>query len=111
MNRRSLDFLSLVSSEVARRILGFIAVAYLARTLSVAEFGLINIAFTILSYTIIVSTAGLNVFGIKETARQGPNAAIGTLISLRLVIAAVVFVVTSIACIILIADPLAVKLV
>jgi O-antigen/teichoic acid export membrane protein len=111
MNRRSIDFLSLASSEVVRRVLGFLSVAYLARVLSVAEFGIVSLGFTILSYTIIISTAGLTLYGIRETAQGLDKKVTGALISLRLLIAGLVFVITSFISILFIRDPLTAKLV
>jgi O-antigen/teichoic acid export membrane protein len=111
MNRRAIDFLSLASSEVVRRVLGFLAVAYLARVLSVAEFGIVSLGFTILSYTIVISTAGLTLYGIRETARGLDKKIAGALISLRLVIAGLVFVITSVISILFIRDPVTAKLV
>ncbi len=111
MKRLTKNFLSLASSEIARKVLGFFAVAYLARRLTLADFGLVSLGFTILSYTINISTAGLNLYGIRETAHGLEKNLAGRLLSLRLAIAAVVFVLTSVFTILFVSDPLTIKLI
>ena len=95
MKRVSRNFLSLASSEVVRKVLGFLSVAYLARHLTLADFGLVSLGFTVLSYTITISSAGLNVFGIRQIAKGADPDFVNRLVSLRLILAAAVFVVTS----------------
>ena len=111
MKKLTANFLSLTASEILRKIFGFLAVAYLARRLSVSEFGLVSLAFTVLSYTLNISTAGLNLFGIRESVRTLDHVFTGRLVSLRLVFGATVFLVTVAAAQILVADPLTVKLI
>jgi len=111
MKQLAKNFLSLVSSEIARKILGFLSVAYLARTLSLADFGLVSLGFTILSYTINISTAGLNLYGIRETAHGADTDLVGRLISLRLALSAAVFVLTAMVCLMFVRDPLMSKLI
>jgi len=111
MRQLTKNFLSLASSEIARKVLGFLAVAYLARKLSLADFGLVSLGFTILSYTINISTAGLNLYGIRETAHGSANTLAGRLLSLRLAIASVVFVLTALIGAIFVQDPTMMKLI
>ncbi|HEY6952725.1 MAG TPA: flippase [Bacteroidota bacterium] len=111
MKRLVKNFLSLASSEIVRKILGFLAVAYLARRLSLADFGLVSLGFTILAYTINISTAGLSVFGIKATARGDEKAVVGKLLSLRLLIAGAVFVLSAVGTVLIVKDPVAARLI
>ncbi len=111
MKRLTKNFLSLASSEIARKILGFLSVAYLARKLSLADFGLVSLGFTILSYTINISTAGLNLYGIRETAHGSDKTMAGRLLSLRLAIASGVFVLTALIGALFMQDPIMMKLI
>jgi O-antigen/teichoic acid export membrane protein len=111
MKQLAKNFLSLASSEIARKILGFLSVAFLARRLSLADFGLVSLGYTILSYTINISTAGLNLYGIKETAHRSDNSLVGRLLSLRLAIASVVFILTALVSILFVRDPVMTKLI
>ncbi len=106
-----MNFLSLASSEIARKVLGFFSVAYLARRLTLADFGLVSLGFTILSYSINISTAGLNLYGIRETAHGSDKNLAGRLLSLRLAFAGVVFVLTSTVTVLFVSDPMTIKLI
>lgn len=111
MKRMTRNFLSLASSEVARKVFGFLAVAYLARTLTLADFGLVSLGFTILSYTLNISTAGLSLYGVREIARAPEGSFAGRLLSLRLALAAGVFLLTTVVSFLVIRDAAALKLI
>lgn len=85
MKRLPRNFLSLLLSDVARRILGFLAVAYLARTIGLFGFGALSLALTALSYVIMVSSAGLHVLGTREIAHVDSPVLVGELLGVRLV--------------------------
>src|SRR5512140_3206135 len=111
MKRLTKNFLSLATSEVVRKILGFLSVAYLARHLTLADFGLVSLGFTILSYTINISTAGLNLYGIRQIAAGADRSFVGRLLSLRLILAAAVFVLTAVVTLLVVHDAFAAKLI
>ena len=111
MKQLTKNFASLGTSEIARKVLGFFAVAYLARTLSLADFGLVSLGFTILSYTINITTAGFNLYGVRETARASDPKLAGRLLSLRLLVAAVVFTLTALIAIVVVQNQMLVKLI
>lgn len=111
MKRLARNFLSLASSEIARKVLGFFAVAYLARKLTVSDFGLVSLCFTILSYTINIGTAGFNLYGMRQTAAGIDTSLPGKLLSLRLVSAGIVFGLTALVAILFVRDPMIVKLI
>ncbi len=69
MKRLSRNFLSIILSDLGRRVLGFFTIAYLARRLGPSEFGAINIGFTVLSYASMAAMAGLGTFGARAAAR------------------------------------------
>jgi O-antigen/teichoic acid export membrane protein len=92
-------------------MLGFLAVAYLARHLTLADFGIVSLGFTVLSYTINISSAGLNLFGIRQIAKGADQDFVGRLVSLRLVIAAAVFVLTAVVTALIVRDSLTVRII
>ncbi len=111
MKRLTTNFVALVSSEVTRKVLGFFSVAYLARHLSLADFGLVSLCFTILSYAINIGTSGFNLYGVKEAAANRDAHLPGTLLSLRLLAATVVFALTTVIAFLVVQDMAAVKLI
>ena len=88
---------SLLLSEIVRRILGFFAVAYLARTLGVEGFGMVMIGLTVLSYVSLTGSAGLHVLGTRAIARGTGEVDPGSLVGTRLITtgSAILVVVTS----------------
>jgi len=86
------NFLSLLSADIVRRLLGFISVAYLARVLGTEGFGAINIGYAVLSVGIMVSAMGLTAVGAREIAHGAPDDLAGDIVSLRLAISVVVVV-------------------
>jgi O-antigen/teichoic acid export membrane protein len=62
--------ISLLSAMVVRKFLGVIAIAYLARMLGPSDFGILNFAFAIISYFMLVTVMGLDTLGIREIARN-----------------------------------------
>ncbi|MBI1806539.1 MAG: flippase [Ignavibacteria bacterium] len=95
MKRVSRNFLSIIGSDIMRRILGFFTVAYLARKVGTAGFGAINIGFTIFSYALVISSAGLGSFGTRAVARGDNEGIISSVISLRLVSGIFAFLITA----------------
>lgn len=64
------NFLSLSTSEVLSRFIGFITTAYMARVLSSAAFGKVNFVEAIITYFLVIVNPGLSVIGIREIARD-----------------------------------------
>lgn len=91
MKRLSANILAIVASDVGRRILGFLAVAYLARTVGPSGFGLVNIGFAVLSYALMVSGGGLPVYGARAIARGESPGIASSIAGVRLLVAAGVF--------------------
>ncbi|MDI6766325.1 MAG: flippase [Bacteroidota bacterium] len=91
MKRFSKNFISIIGSDIARRILGFLTIAYLARKVGTSQFGAINIGFTVLSYAIIFSTFGLSSFGIRAVAKNEIAGLVNRIISIRLMMALIAF--------------------
>ncbi len=93
MKRLSKNFLSVLGGDALRRLLGFLTIAYLARRLGTADFGLINIGFTVLSYGLMAGAAGLTTYGTREVARGMRGTLPGNIVGLRLAASSVAFVV------------------
>lgn len=64
------NFLSLTFAQVICNLLGFVGVAYLARILGVEGFGSIGFAFAVVSYFLLLTNQGLDIFGTREIARD-----------------------------------------
>jgi O-antigen/teichoic acid export membrane protein len=58
----------LAIGDVGSKILGFIAVAFIARTLGPENFGFINIGLAVLGYLILVSSPGVHLYGTRSVA-------------------------------------------
>ncbi len=69
MKKYSVFALYLFFGEACVRLCGFYANAYLGRTLGPAGYGLIIIGTSLLSYSLLISDAGLRIRGILETAK------------------------------------------
>lgn len=91
MKRISKNFISIIGSDIARRIIGFLAVAYFARKVGTSQFGLINIGFTVLSYGLIFSSFGLSSLGIREVAKIEFGGLVNRIVSIRLIMASLAF--------------------
>ena len=85
MKRLSKNLLSLFSADIARRLLGFISVAYLARVLGKEGFGAINLGFAVLAYVMVLSAAGFPTLGTKKIAQGELPELIGSVIGSRLI--------------------------
>jgi O-antigen/teichoic acid export membrane protein len=84
-----MNILAIAGSDVGRRILGFLAVAYLARTVGPSGFGLVNIAFAVLSYAMMLSGGGLPAYGARSIAKGGPASIAATITGVRLALSVV----------------------
>ena len=70
MNRTFTNLISLVGADTAGRLLGFVAVAFLARTVGAEALGLIAAGMGILTYATIVAEAGLPILGTRTVTRN-----------------------------------------
>ena len=105
MKRLSRNVLAIVASDVGRRIIGFFTVAYLARRLGTSEFGVINIAFTVLSYAVMASAGGLGTYGARAVA-QGSTGIVNAILSLRLVTACAAYALVAAIAVLFVSDVL-----
>ena len=68
------NIFSLGSGEIIARLVGFLGVAYLARRLEPAGFGMIGFASALFAYLALGVTAGFNEVGAREVARRPEDA-------------------------------------
>jgi PST family polysaccharide transporter len=95
MKRLSKNLLSLFSADIARRLFGFISVAYLARTLGKDGFGAVNLGFAVLAYVMVLSAAGYPTLGTKKIAQGESPELIGSVIGSRLIATMIVLLVVA----------------
>jgi O-antigen/teichoic acid export membrane protein len=93
MKRLSQNFLSLFTADIARRLFGFISVAYLARILGKEEFGAVNFGFAVLAYGMVLSAAGFPMIGTKKIAQGASLEVVGQVIGSRLISTIIVLIV------------------
>ncbi len=93
MNKNLKNIISLFSIEFIARLLGLIAVTYLARVLGKSNFGIINIGSAILGYAAIISNGGLTLLGTRKVAGQPQEleTLTGNIILTRIIFAFVIF--------------------
>ncbi len=104
MKRLGRNVLSLFTADVIRRLLGFAAVAYLARILGTSGFGVVNIGWTVLAYGLVIGAAGLPTLGVKLTAAGERSAELPDLIGARLIVSAIVYLVIVAVALVLVDD-------
>ena len=75
--------------DFGSRVLGFLAIAYLARTLQPENFGLVNLGLAVLGYLFLVTSAGIQVYGTRLAAeREGSEVQLaGEVLGLRVFLA------------------------
>ncbi len=61
----------LAAGEFGGKLLGFIAVAYMARVLGPDLFGAVNIGLAVLGYMVLASSPGLRLYGTRRAASVG----------------------------------------
>lgn len=84
---------SLLFSGIIAKLLGFVAIVYLARVLEPAGFGKINFAMAIVVYFTLIANLGLPLLGTREIAREKEKIKdyLGSIITLRLCLAVLGF--------------------
>ena len=99
MNRNLKNIISLFSIEFIARLLGLLAVTYLARVLGKSNFGIINIGLAILSYATIVGNGGLTLLGTRKIAGKSDNieTLTGDILLSKIIFASIIFLVSVIA--------------
>ena len=88
-----------VFGDAGARLIGFILTAYLARALGPSTYGLVTIGLGVLAYLSQISGAGLQVLETRNVAMSGglDSNRVGTVLSLRLFLAVLLSLATSLA--------------
>ena len=68
MKSFSFNVLSLVSSDIGSRLIGFLAVTYLARILGPENIGILAVGMATLTFSSIVSSMGIPLLGVRSIA-------------------------------------------
>ncbi|MGE5811242.1 MAG: oligosaccharide flippase family protein, partial [Ignavibacteria bacterium] len=89
--------ISLFSFEFIARLLGFLAVTYLARVLGKSSFGIINIGLAVLSYTMIFGSSGLNLLGTRKILSKSEDDGIAEeILSARIFLSIIIYLITAV---------------
>jgi O-antigen/teichoic acid export membrane protein len=93
--RKARNFFSLASARVISKILAFVVIAYLARTLGPEQFGVLSFVQTVLTYGVLCSNLGLKDLGTRRIANGSGDISdhVNEILSLRLVLATAIYVV------------------
>jgi len=93
MKRISRNFIALFISDAAGRILGFIAIVYVARLLAAEGFGLVSYGMAFLTYALLLGNPGLTTIGAREIAKDHTNQRVSEeILGLRLSLACLIFI-------------------
>lgn len=101
------NFLNLGVTNVAGRVLGFVAVVYLSRVLLPQGFGEISLALAIVSYALLLLNQGFNTYGAREVARDKSRSLelVNAIVTMRLVLSIIAFLLTVVAARLFVVDP------
>lgn len=111
INKVVKNFISLTVANIIGQVLMFIAVVYTARYFGPNNFGIINFSNVIVTYFTAIASFGLQTLGTIEIAKSNKNNnfKINTIISLRLVLAVIAYILI-IICVIFINKSIVYKL-
>lgn len=94
IKRTAKNVAALFLGDIFNRLIGFIAVAYLARILGASNFGLISIGLAFLSYFLTISSNGLPTLGVRKIIKcKDDNKIVGDFISTRFVFSIFVIII------------------
>lgn len=106
VNKHPRNFLYLTASDAGSHLIGFAVTVYLARVLGPVGFGQISYAQAFLNYALLFGNLGLVTIGAREVARQQTNLDLtGDIVSIRIVLAALIFTVVTAVSLILPGTP------
>lgn len=92
------NFISLFVSDIASRLLGFLAIVYIARLLGAQGLGLLAYGMAFLTYALLFANPGLTTIGAREIAKDtGQRRIVESILGLRLVLTVVIFTLFALA--------------
>jgi O-antigen/teichoic acid export membrane protein len=81
--------------DLAIKFIGFLATAYLARVLGKSGFGAISVGLSVLNYALVLSNAGLSLYGTRKIASNpGETGITSEILSARMVLTVFIFLLT-----------------
>ena len=97
IKKHSQNVLYIFAGDATSRLLGFLAVAYLARMLGKPEFGIINIGVAVLNYTLLIGNSGLGLIGTRAVSSGSEDIAFltGRILVTRFLLSAAAYIVTA----------------
>lgn len=112
MKNVSKNLIALFASDGLSRFLGFVATVYIARILTIQEFGLIHYGLAFLAYAMLLTNPGLTTIGAREIARDRDNTRIVfEIVGLRIMLSVVVMVLCVLGLLFLPGDPVTKKII
>ncbi len=92
-NNINKNIIYLFLSEFISRFINFLALIIVMRKLSIDEFGEINFTLSVISFFLLFSNFGLDVYGIRETSKRQSNSGglISDIISLKIILSILFF--------------------
>jgi O-antigen/teichoic acid export membrane protein len=96
MKRPVRNALMLAIADVGGRVIGFFITVYLARVLNPSGFGILNVGLAVLGYLMLAGSPGIQVIEARNVAAEPEPVPrrVNSVLSLRLVLAAVLLVMT-----------------
>ncbi len=106
MKRLAKNITAIGGSDLTRKLFGFLSVTYLTRHISVSDFGIVNLGFTVFSYILILGAAGLPSLGTREIARSSERSFIGDILFTRILLTLLILIVTTIGVSVFVTNPI-----
>ncbi len=93
LTANSRNILFIYSGDAVSRLLGLLAVSYLARVLGPSDFGTISIGLAALAYAMVLGNSGLKLLGTRKIAGETDNIEYltGNILIARLILSTIVF--------------------
>ena len=93
MKNLTKNFLLLIITEGGSRLFGFFTTIYLARNLSVSDFGIINIGITIFAYALLFGSQWLNIYGTHRVAAGSLNNFVKGILHTKIILSFLVLII------------------
>jgi len=93
LTSHSRNIIFIYLGDAASRLLGLVAVSYLARVLGPSDFGTISIGLAVLAYAMVLGNSGLKLLGTRKVAGETQNieSLTANIIIARLLLSAITF--------------------
>ena len=94
MKSLAINALSIGAADIGIRLLSFITITYLARTLGPADLGVLAVGMAILTYASVISNMGLPILGVRSIASKtnSPQHIVKTISSAQFILSIIIFI-------------------